>query len=62
MRINQAVLKLLHYRAGVSVTFMTEVCESPDLTVVPTVSSTDTKSCSVGTLLTLHFYLCQQGG
>lgn len=48
IRINRAASKLPHHRAGVSATFMTEVCASPELTVFPTVSSTDTKPHSTG--------------
>lgn len=37
--INQAVLKLLREKAGLTAGFMTDVYESPDWTVFPTVSS-----------------------
>lgn len=48
IRINRAVSKLLHDRAGVSANFMTEVCASPELAVFPTVFSTDTNPHSIG--------------
>ncbi|KAI7782819.1 hypothetical protein LA080_012860 [Diaporthe eres] len=37
--IHQGVLKLLHERAGLTTSFMTDVYESPDWTVFPTISS-----------------------
>ncbi|KAH8759853.1 hypothetical protein F5883DRAFT_647754 [Diaporthe sp. PMI_573] len=42
--INPHVLKLLHERAGLTANFMADVYESPDWTVFPTVSSTESKS------------------
>lgn len=47
--INQAVLKLLHERAGLTAGFMTDVYDSPDWTVFPTVSSTEPNQSSIGT-------------
>lgn len=47
--INQAVLKLLHEKAGLTAGFMTDVYESPDWTVFPTVSSTEPNQSSIGT-------------
>jgi hypothetical protein len=46
--INPHVLKLLHERAGLTANFMADVYESPDWTVFPTVSSTESKSSLVG--------------
>ncbi|KAK7724638.1 hypothetical protein SLS63_008618 [Diaporthe eres] len=45
--INQAVLKILHERAGLTAGFMTDVYESPDWTVFPTVSSTEPNQSSI---------------
>lgn len=47
--INHAVLKLLHENAGLTASFMTDVYESPDWTVFPTVSSTASNRSSIGT-------------
>lgn len=47
--INDAVLKLLHEKAGLTASFMTDVYESPDWTVFPTVSSTASNRSSIGT-------------
>lgn len=46
--INHAVLKLLHEKAGLTASFMTDVYESPDWTVFPTVSSTASNRSSIG--------------
>lgn len=47
--INHAMLKLLHEKAGLTASFMTDVYESPDWTVFPTVSSTTSSRSSIGT-------------
>lgn len=54
--INQAVLKLLHERAGLTAGFMTDVYESPDWTVFPTVSSTEPNQSSIGTFPSTFIY------
>lgn len=60
--INHAVLKLLHEKAGLTARFMTDVYESPDWTVFPTVSSTASSRSSLGTSsLTCLFILIIRG-
>lgn len=54
--INQGVLKVLHERAGLTTSFMTEVYESPDWTVFPTVSSTEPNQSSFGTFPSSFIY------
>lgn len=46
--INQTVLKLLHERAGLTASFMTDVYESPDWTVFPTMSSAESNQSLTG--------------
>lgn len=54
--INQAVLRLLHERAGLTAGFMTDVYESPDWTVFPTVSSTGPNQSSIGMFSLISIY------